>query len=281
MAPMRRPKSRSSTAWRKYPKRAYSKKKYAGRSGSRYATKFTRLDKFSTLSNSPSPSPVQLRAGQGSYSRGAYARAAVLSDLEIKNVDNNTLLWVTMAAGPGAGSATVTGTNAYINASGSLNIIAQGSTANQREGRKVIVKGIESRFIFTLASTATAANTTNDCRLITVLDKQANGAAFLEAILFETAGLGTNNLYSMANAQRFQILSDETFTLNAQASVGGNSVAPSTTKVVKLTTNIPLEFGSNAGTISDLRSNNLVHVLLVSGTGSVTANGTSRVYFVG
>lgn len=261
---------------------------YAKSAYKRYGTRWSKMDRFATLSNSPSPSPASLRPGQGSYSRAAFARAAVTTDLEIKNVDcdNGAAAWSTMAPTPVA-SASPLSAGAYVSPAGSINLISAGSSANQREGRKVVAKGIESRFTFQLSSTTTAANTTAVVRLITVLDRQANGASFATTDLFEvvTPLSETNAVYNIANSQRFKILGDETFDLNAQSNVGagGASVAPTKSKVVKMVINVPIEYGADASpaVLSQVRSNNILHALLIQGAGTVAVTSTTRLYFVG
>lgn len=264
-------------------KKSYRKKPSYSAKGSvrAYATRFTKRDKFSTLSNSPSALPAPLRAGQGPYSRGVFARAAVRSDLEIKNNDNASA-WSTMTVStPPPATANPLTAAAYITTAGTLAPIAQNSTSSGREGRKVVVKGIESRFVFTLTSTATPDNTTMKARLLTVLDRQANGLTPLEADLFVVAAEKVNNMINMDNAQRFVILQDESFELNANSAIGAGCVTPSKSKIIKKVCNIPMEFANTTGTLADIRSNNIYHVLLITGAGSLSSWGRTRVYYVG
>jgi len=275
----------------KYKKSSRYGKKYGGMSAKgsykRYGTRYSFKDRFATLSNSVSPSPASLRPGQGSYSRAAFARAAVRTDLEIKNIDvvSATQPWSALGALnglPAAAADLVAG--AYGSIGGTINGIGAGSSSNQREGRKVVVKGIESRFTFQLKTTAVSTATSAVCRLVTVLDRQCNAATFGMTDLFETAAAGqeTTAVYNLANAQRFKVLSDETFELNAQAAVGANSVAPTKSKVVKMVLNVPIEFGADSAVInSNIRSNNLIHVLLVQGLGTVNTTAVTRCYYVG
>jgi len=128
--------------------------------------------------------------------------------------------WATMALPGTSVNNPLPGAAAYITYLGTLNTVAQGAASSEREGRKVVIKGLELRHLFTLSSSAVAANTSTSVRLITVLDKQCNGATPSETDLFNVATNKTNNMYNLDNAQRFSILSYETMDNNAQASVG-------------------------------------------------------------
>jgi len=261
-------------------------KKSSGLRG--YKKSFKSRDKFSTLTNGPSSRPVSFRRGQGSYSRGVYARAAVKADLEVKNLDT-TLLWKSTKTGVGSETVTFTATadnNRYLTSTtdvfGSLNNIAQGSNANSREGRKVVVKGIETHLNFLQTPTDTAAHTAQTIRVVTYLDKQCNGDSPLFSDLFAGGGTyGQNNLYNLDNAQRFVILDDYVIELNSTATVGTNSVAVTKNKTSKIVTNIPIEFSTTDGNTAGIRSNNIGMVLMGGNAGTFTVTGTARCLFVG
>jgi len=253
----------------------------AARSRTRYATRWQKADKFSTLSNTPSALPAQLRPGQGGYSRAAFARAAVRSDLEVKNFDTINATWNPIGTTTATGVSALAAGTIYATELGSVCLIPQNSTANGRVGRKVVIKGIESRFTFTLASGATTAASNATVRLITVLDRQANGAGFSDLALFTVGTSKVTSLYNLDNAQRFTILSDEEFDLNSQAVITANSIETVKARTVKMAVNIPIEFGGTTGALGEVKSNNILHVCIVSGGGSVTARTMNRVYFVG
>jgi len=282
MAYTRRPSQRRSgrfTAKR-------TKRSSAGARG--YAKSFKSRDRFSTLTNGPSSRPVSFRRGQGSYSRGVYARANVKADLEVKNLDTN-LVWSTTQNGVGSNTVTFTTTaanNHYLSTSatvfGSLNNIPQGSNANSREGRKVIVKGIETHLNFLQQTATTADSTAQTVRVITYLDKQCNGSSPLFTDLFTTpATSGENNLFNMNNTQRFVILDDYLVELNSTASLGADSVQVTKNKVSKIVTNIPIEFSTTDGATAGIRSNNIGMMLTGSTKGIMQITGTARCLFVG
>jgi len=274
-----------------YAKRSYRKKSWTKpsmkrartgvRSKTRYATRWQKADKFSTLSNTPSALPAQLRPGQGGYSRAAFARAAVRSDLEVKNIDTVNAKWNVIGTTTATGVTTLASGTIYATELGSICRIPQNSTANGRVGRKAVLKGIESRFTFTLATGATAAATNATVRLITVLDRQANGLPFADIALFTLGTSKVTSLYNLDNAQRFTILSDEEFDLNSQAVITSNSIETVKARTIKMAVNIPVEFGGTDGTLAEIKSNNVLHICVVSGGGSVEARTMNRVYFVG
>lgn len=272
--------------------KAGMKSRKGSRSGSRGSRKSSRFrDRYSTLRNGPSPFPASLRPGQGSYSRTAFARAAVRADLEVKNLD--TELKFSNATTPGTGTATLTfttaaaATNMYQNSTlvtdkpGSLVNIPQNSTANGREGRKVVVKGIQYCLNLRQTGAAAAADTSQTMRLILVLDKQCNGSPIATADLFQDNTANVNALYNLNNAARFTVLADEPIALNSTAVLGGAGVAVQKMHTTKLVCNIPLEFSGIDGKTSEIRSNNVNLFIIGSGAGTVTATGFARVLYVG
>jgi len=274
-----------SRSYKKYtPKRKGYKKAYAPR----YAKSFRARDRFSTLSNSPSPYPAPLRAVQGGYSRAAFARAAVRADLEVKNLDTTpttqNLMWGTLANPLPAVAPNPLAPDYYITQLGTIAGIAQGSASFNREGRKVVIKGVEQRHTFTLQPAAAAANSTATVRLLTVLDNQANGLSPLtESVLFQLANYPTNSLYNLDNAARFKIITDDTFELNSNAVVGANTVSTTKSKVIKAVLNVPMEFSSTEGTLDNIRSANLFNILIIGGSTDVRVQAvySTRVLFVG
>lgn len=265
------------------------KRRSSARGSSRKSSMFR--DRYSTLRNGPSPFPASLRPGQGSYSRTAFARAAVRADLEVKNLDTPILM---SNGDPPAGAGTDTMTfafpavanNIYQQATSgtkfsSIVNIPQGSTASSREGRKCVVKGIELRVNLRQTAAPAAGDTSQTMRLIIALDKQCNGTGAGKAGLFQTVTGGVNSLYNLDNAQRFTILADEPVTLNSTAVISNVGVAVQKAHTIKLVCNIPLEFSGIEGNTSEIRSNNINFWVIGSGDGTVKITGTARVLFVG
>jgi len=267
---------------------AYRPKSYKSKK-SRKSGRFS--DKFSTLRNGPSPYPVSLRPGQGPYSRGVYNRAAVKSDLEVKNLDT-VCLWHPTTSTTQTGELVFGAGECYFLTAGaamdgSINLIAQGSGSNNREGRKVVVKGVQTNLTFLQRPSISQAETAQSLRVIHYLDKQCNGAVPLVTDLFATLTSltppegGVNMLYSLDNSQRFVILDDYSLDLNSSATLQVNSVAVQKAKTTKITCNIPLEFSGTENKISNIRSNNIGIIVIGSGNGTVNVTGTTRCLFVG
>ncbi len=179
--------------------------------------------------------------------------------------------------------------DAVVSATGSItalscNLIAQGTSEIQRIGRKCTIKSINWRMTFALPTTATAASTSDVTRVILYHDKQCNGAtATVTGILESTDYQSFNNL---ANKNRFTTLMDKTVTNVCKAGSGrGTTDTLSYADDIKEMTffkkcDIPIEFDSVAGAITEIRSNNL-GVLTISRSGLTTFASKMRLRFQG
>lgn len=164
-------------------------------------------------------------------------------------------------------------------ATGQLNLIPQGVTESTRVGRKCVLKSIQMRGIvlFQPGAAATAAST---AYIYVVLDKQANGAAAAVTDVFTSANLASA-MHNLSNSQRFVVLKKMKFTMAPMA--GATTAYNNSTKTFDMfkKCNIPLEFSSTTGAITELRSNN---VFLLAGTDQlsddlISVAGTCRVRF--
>ncbi len=154
----------------------------------------------------------------------------------------------------------------------SINLIPQGVTEKTRVGRKCVIRRIAWRFDITMNDTATADNTSEVFRVILYQDKQCNGATATVVGLLETDDYQSFN--NLANSGRFKVLMDRTYDMNcpAGASVaspavifGEQVIHDSFYKMCE----IPLEFDSTTGAITEIRSNNL-GVILLTKAGNLT-----------
>ncbi len=168
--------------------------------------------------------------------------------------------------------------------SGSVNLIAQGTTESTRIGRKCTIKSIAWRFDIELPTFATAGAGGNDTiRVILYLDKQANGAtAAGDDIVEDSTNWQTFN--NLANTGRFRTLMDRTYDMNRNSGAGDGTSNDWSGAVHHDTffkqCNIPLEFSSTTGAITEIRSNN-IGVLLLSKSGLAGFNSLMRLRFVG
>jgi len=158
------------------------------------------------------------------------------------------------------GSTAIADTGIVLN--NCLNIIPQGDTESQRNGRKVVVRSINIRGMVRNDPATNEGSTADRVRFLLYLDKQANGGAAAVTDLLETATI--NSFNNLANKSRFTVLMDKVVDLAAPA--GAN--ADATTPVFGLDIQswafykkcyIPIEFDNSAttGALTTVRSNNL------------------------
>lgn len=158
--------------------------------------------------------------------------------------------------------------------------IPQGTTESGRIGRKVVLKAVSIRLVYTLEQTTAQANTDDGCRVIVYHDRQTNGtAASVTDILKSNSYLSFNNL---ANKDRFKILSDKFYDLSATAGAYDGTTSQfariAKTKSLHLKLDVPIEFSSTAGDITEIRSNN-IGILVKSDQGKIAVAGLVRVRY--
>lgn len=165
----------------------------------------------------------------------------------------------------------------------SVNLIAQGITESTRVGRKCTLKSIHWRYQISLPQKDAQATPEegDSCRVVLYIDKQCNGATIVGLDLFETESL--QSFRNLANTNRFTILCDKIHNIRygGMASDGAGLVSQGkevmNTSVFK-TLNLPIEFSSTTGVITEIRSNN-IGILLISSSGVCGFNGNLRVRF--
>ncbi len=163
----------------------------------------------------------------------------------------------------------------------SCNLIPQGITEVTRVGRKCTIKSINWRMqISTNVQSNTASPATEVVRVILYLDKQANGATAATTDLVETADFQTFN--NLANKKRFRTLMDRTYPLQIMASSGADATAEwagdNITDTFFKKVNIPIEFNSTAGAITEITSNN-IGVLILGKQGLAVFSSKMRIRF--
>ncbi len=164
-------------------------------------------------------------------------------------------------------------------ASASVNIIAQGVTEVQRIGRKCTLRSINWRFNIRLPEGTASTTTSDTVRVILYMDKQTNGAAAGVTDILESDNYQSFN--NLANKSRFRTLMDRTYDLNTDLSGDGTTVdSPRYNENDSFfkKVNIPIEYDSTTGAITEQRSNN-VGVLLLSKNGLCTFDSKMRVRF--
>ncbi len=167
--------------------------------------------------------------------------------------------------------------NGTIQNTGSVNLIAQGTTESTRIGRKCTIKSINWRYNLSLTEEDGVANPagSDSVRVILYQDKQCNGVTAAVTDILESDDW--QSFRNLANSGRFLIYMDRVHNMNRIAG-GGNGTASDWAGTrfnysYYKKCSIPLEFNSTAGAITEIRSNNL-GVLLLSQQGVVSTFGS-------
>jgi len=133
--------------------------------------------------------------------------------------------------------------------------IARGDDINERTGRKVTLKSIELH-LYAKVTAGTGVDQTQ--RFLVVYDKQANATALTITDVLVSAS--TMALQNLDNRNRFRILYDQVFHLNATAESDSAK-----TLVLKKAINLPMTFNSgDAGTIADITTGSVYFLCMGS-----------------
>jgi len=172
-------------------------------------------------------------------------------------------------------------TTAAVLAQGQLALIPQGVTESTRVGRKCTIKSIQLNAMLRYVP-ATDATGVNSVTICLVQDTQTNGAAATPANVYEpiqgTVGL-TSSLRNIEYGDRFKILKRWDITLQPPAGVSGAYENVERRVDLYKKCQIPLEFSSTTGAITELRSNNVFLIGGASMNALATLYGTARLRF--
>lgn len=164
----------------------------------------------------------------------------------------------------------------------SINLIPQGTTEQQRIGRSATIKSIQWKWRVSIKDSTVSTATADVMRMVMYIDEQANGNAATATELFEVDDF--QSFRNLANSHRFKILCDNTFAINAQCG-GGNGTSEdyggffrSGYKQFKV--NIPIEWDSTTGAITEIRSNN-IGIMVISEAGRLGLESQLRLRFMG
>jgi hypothetical protein len=144
----------------------------------------------------------------------------------------------------------------------SLNEIPQGTTAITRIGRKAVIKSLKLNYTVQLPMQTGESDPKHGdtVRMIVFIDKQANGATAAVTDILESAAW--KSYYNLANSDRFQILLDKYHNLNYLTLAADQANNFDQGEVEKhylrnFKLNMPVEFSSTTGAITEIRSNNI------------------------
>ncbi len=163
-----------------------------------------------------------------------------------------------------------------------INNIGQGVTESERIGRKCTIKSVSWRYRITLPTQVSGSATSDQVRVILYLDKQCNGAAAVATDILEVASLQSFN--NLANKSRFRTLHDKIYNLVSPSGSGRGATdtlafgEDMTSDALYKKVNIPIEFDSTTGAITEIRSNN-IGILLLSSAGLCQFISKTRIRF--
>lgn len=207
-----------------------------------------------------------IRRYRAGYSRiGGYYGRFFPGSTELKFLDTSLsgTIDATGEVAPGGGTST------------GIVLIPQGVTESTRVGRKCTIRSIQMKGTMSLGTT-----TSSSLYLMTLIwDKQANGAYPAYTDVFED-GTITSHL-NLANSGRFVVLKRWAGTIrnltynDTGAAYGANSMMLKYYKKC----NIPIEFSSTTGAITEIKSNNLFVMWRASGDDVISAVLNFRVRF--
>lgn len=203
------------------------------------------------------------RTGQRGFMRteGYYGRYPPLGN-ELKFIDT------TLSATSVSNSGTI--------AVSTLHPVVSGTGESQRIGRKIVLRSVFVRWVTELGNGTNPSATDDGLRFIVYHDMQCNGATAAVTDVLETANyLSFNNL---ANKNRFKILMDKFTDVHSAAAISTTFGEMAVTKSWYMKCNIPIEFSSTTGAISEIRSHN-VGILLISDKSNVNCTGRIRVRY--
>lgn len=154
-----------------------------------------------------------------------------------------------------------------------LNGIARGDDINERVGRRVTIRSLEAHLYDTVTKD-TGVDQVH--RVLIVYDMQSNGTAPVVTDVLVSAS--TTSLKNLDNRNRFRILYDQAWTLNAS---GESDSQKHITKYMRV--NLPVQFNSgDAGTIADIQTGSIYFICLgseVRGNTAGSINGRVRVRY--
>lgn len=175
-------------------------------------------------------------------------------------------------------------------------LLACETNAQNRIGRKIVVKSLLVDGVFTLNSNDDEEDEVV-CQLWLILDKQCNGQAAKATDIFSQPGpnggapglhLGTEaaltatQMPNIANRQRFQFLKEWSW-----KAVPQTAATQKVSKRVKFykRMNLPVEYGGTTGALGEIKSNNLFMMFTCCKQNGATASaywsfcGNSRIRF--
>jgi len=138
----------------------------------------------------------------------------------------------------------------------SVNLIANGTGAKQRIGRKIVIRSIHVRGVYTAGGSGFSNNT---IRLILGVDKQTNGVITQreEFLDNDVDGEGINMFKRLSNVNRFDTLFDRRHDVNALAGTNAGGIPRNMKFEMHKKCYVPIEFDGTSGLVGEIASNNI------------------------
>lgn len=156
--------------------------------------------------------------------------------------------------------------------------IPQNTSQSGRIGKTIHVKDLFVRYELGIAAGAAAVGS-DIVRVMIIKDKQCNGTS--PAILDILNQATVDSFNKLENKYRFQVLYDETHSLNAPGGDGTNTVRQILQcRASKNLKNMPMEYSGVTGAIGEVRSNN-IFMLTIAKYGSATFSCKWRARYYG
>lgn len=156
-----------------------------------------------------------------------------------------------------------------------LSTVGQGASESQRIGRSILIESIAVNGEALLPSAAGTSNNTDTIRMITFIDTQPNGALPGVTDVLESASRLSH--YNLSNKDRFAIIDDRKFPMNARAA--DTSPYDTTSQFhFERTFRVYSHFSGTGSTIADVASNSIC-MLLITKNGFINHEFISRIRF--
>lgn len=219
------------------------------------------------------------------FQRANY-RTGGFDDIEVKFVD---FTYDAAIVGALAGSETDPGGAGAQTAPGCLNGITQGDGESNRDGRKCTLTSVYVQGTIQMDAIEDANGLTNarTVRLALVLDKQTNKQQLSAEDVFTDPGELPFGFRNLAFTQRFQVLWDKTYNMQATAASGTAASGANDTagmrrnfKIYKKL-RIPVIHTGTTNSVTSISDNSLHLVSWCDAGGACTLKYNSRVRFTG
>lgn len=160
----------------------------------------------------------------------------------------------------------------------SLLTIPQGTSENERIGRKCTVKSLGLRFNINLLTQDMPNETTDVVKMYVILNTQTNGSNISTVDFLETTNV--HSFRDLANTGRFKVLATRKYALQSTAGGNTNFARSVVCDEINLKLNLPIEYNGTTGIISEMRSNNIL-LLFISLEGRCSVEMRTRIRFQG